>query len=109
MTCFRMPDGTTLHKWCVENGKSYDKMWKLLDAGATVEEVVYGKPVKVGNSRLYCRGKPLSKLCGGSRTKRYQRIMNWCYKGFDLEYAVWREIQDNGDFIGGNNGKTDKI
>ena len=101
MTCFRMPNGQTLHSWCKQNNKNYDKIWKQLDAGMSIEEVIYGKPQLVKGITLYYRGQPLARLCGGSRTKRYKRIMANYQKGFGLEYAVWKEIQDYGDFTGG--------
>jgi len=96
MTCFRMPNGQTLHKWCQQNDKNYRKISQKMRKGMDIEEALYGYK-KVRNIQHYYKGKPLADLCGGTQTLKYQRIMRYYYLGFGLDYAIWKEQQVYGE------------
>ena len=87
MTCFRTPTGQTVRKYCKEHGLLYYTVWTRLDRGMTFEEAIAYKPDKPHYKLVY-NGKQLSKICKGTKTRRYRRIANYMYRGKTLKEAV---------------------
>lgn len=40
MICFRMKDGKSARKYCIENGIKYGRFFVLVDAGLSTEEAI---------------------------------------------------------------------
>ena len=38
MTCFRLEDGRTMHKWCVDNDIPYYYFWQRIEKGMSFED-----------------------------------------------------------------------
>jgi len=96
MTCFRMPDGQTVKKYCEEHGLSYQNVWRRLDCGKSLEEAFAYKQDRP-HRKLFVGRKRLNVFCGGSKTKKYRRISNYMYRGMSLKEAVIREETTYGE------------
>ena len=40
MTCFRMPDGTTVRQHCIKNGLDYKRVYELMDMGMPIDKAI---------------------------------------------------------------------
>ena len=78
MTCFRMPNGMTLHKWCIKYGKCYQVIYRRLDKGMPLKKAIKYKRTK-SHPKLFYKKKPLYLYCGGYATIKYRRVVNEYY------------------------------
>lgn len=80
MTCFRMPDGMTLHRWCQLHRKPYRSIYRLLDNGVKLENAIKYKNLhSKSHPKLFYKRQPLVEYCGGYHTLQYRRIVNEIY------------------------------
>ena len=87
MTCFRMPDGTTVRQYCLKNNISYWGIYGRLDRGETVEQA-FNRPRSKKHPYLFYKGQAWVSYCGGVNTKLYRRIASRMHNGMTFEQAV---------------------
>lgn len=93
MTCFLMPDGTTVKKYCESHNIPYATVWRRLDKGQPIEQAI--KPAV--KEKRYYKGVEWSKYCGGHKSRKYCRVSNWMSYGMSFEDALQKEIERHGE------------
>ena len=91
MTCFRMKNGKTVHKWCKENNVCYDCFWRRAELGISTEEACK-QAVKASRSgyshpRIFYKGTPLCKIFKAG-TLKYDRVIRRLHRGMTIEQAM---------------------
>lgn len=90
MTCFRMPDGTTLRQYCLANNLEYKRVYELCDRGYTIENAIKHYQERKGrkDSRLVYKYKDASVrcLCGENRLP-YHMFLYYLHKGHTVDSA----------------------
>lgn len=93
MTCFRTRDGKTLHKYCVENGITYNNVVRRIEWGYSMEDAIKGGKKATGdrhyNQKIFYKGKAIVELC--KNTAQYERVLARRKKGKDLGEVLKQE------------------
>lgn len=93
MTCFRMPDGTTLRQYCIINNIPYCNVYRRLDNGIELMSAIDGGKKAVGdttfNRKVFYNGKAVCTMCKDK--SQYRRIISKRYRGRDLGLILKQE------------------
>lgn len=104
MTCFRMPDGTTLRKYCLANNLDYKRVYELCDEGYTIENAI--KHYQERKGRKDCklvykyRDASVRHLCVENRLP-YNMFLYYVHRGNSVEksFQIVCEKRQCKDFL----------
>lgn len=94
MTCFKMGDGTSLRKHCLNIGLPYRSVYTFLDIGMSVDDSIKEAQKRCGNKFSHPKYKIGSVSLAtfyGTGTKKYQRILKKIRNGMSINNAVMAE------------------
>ena len=96
MTCFRMPTGESVHRFCKENGYSYSVFFYAIDNGADLRQAIeLAKTAKEDGKvrpKYYYKGRPVVEIFG-YHTPSYYRFRSDLKKGRPVDVAVELELK----------------
>lgn len=92
MTCFRMPNGETLNKYCEHNCLKYITVWHRIEKGYSLEDAV-STPIRKNHGCIYYyNGKPLRQQIN---IEQYRYILKKVQKGLLKREDVVQYAIDN--------------
>lgn len=92
MTCFTLKNGTTVHKWCVQNNVCYATIFRYLEEGMYPDEVTkhFMKIKKNKNNlKFQYKGVPIKRMY--KEDKSYQLVLRKIREGMTIEEAIQYE------------------
>lgn len=89
MTSLKLPDGTSLHRYCVDNEVRYQTIVQYMNDGCTLEQAIdkyRNRPDKLkGKTKYLYKGIKVKSLL---KTSEYYKFLSNIKKGMSFDEAI---------------------